>query len=291
MNVDDTLLLAYVDGELSAERRAEVEAVAAHSPDVAERLAAMQASALPYGAAFAKQALPPVPQQLVQRITELARVSADTRGTIVRKASWPRLAAAFFAGALCCGVMWKLWSGTAPTGVAPGPALAVVSPVPSWIKAVADYQGLYSRETLANITEDHALSEKVIGDLRNTDEMSVRIPDLRSAGLAFKRVQRLSFHNQPVVQIVYLPEQGDPVALCVTRDAQADEAPHAQQIGEMQTVAWRRDGLGYVLLGKGSQLDLSELGRRIANESANALYGSLIRRESHRGGSPRESAG
>ena len=64
-------------------------------------------------------------------------------------------------------------------------------------------------------------------------------------------MQRLSFHDQPVVQMVYVPERGEPIALCVTPDARPDEAPHAQQIGEMSSVAWRRGNLEYVRAEQG----------------------------------------
>ncbi len=94
---------------------------------------------------------------------------------------------------------------------------------------------------------------------------------------AIPLVQRLNFHGQPVVQIVYLPEQGGgPVALCVTRDREPDASPQARQVGEMQTVAWRRGNLGYVLLGRGSQIDLSRLGHRIASAEAAALYSRRV---------------
>lgn len=65
VSIDDIVLLAYVDGRLAPERRAEVEAAAAASPELAARLAAMHASALPYAAAFERQALPPIPQHLM----------------------------------------------------------------------------------------------------------------------------------------------------------------------------------------------------------------------------------
>ena len=70
MSIDDTVLLAYVDGQLAPERRAEVEAAAAASPEVAARLAAMKASVLPYAAAFARQALPPLPEHLASAADE-----------------------------------------------------------------------------------------------------------------------------------------------------------------------------------------------------------------------------
>lgn len=264
MGIDDTELLAYVDGHLPRARRAEVEAAAASSPGVAARLNAMRASALRYAAAFDAQVLPALPPELEQRVGDL--LSACARQGRRRESSWPRLAVAFAAGTLCCAIALKLL----PSAALPDVAAVQVSP---WIKAVADYQQLYSRATLANVTEDPALSARVINALHVNDGIAVIVPDLRGAGLTFKRVQRLSFHDRPVVQMVYLPEQGEPIALCVTPDTRPDEAPHAQQIGEMSGVAWRRDNLGYVVLSKGPAGTLLELGRRIASGDTRRLYG------------------
>lgn len=269
MTIDDVMLMAYVDGDLPAERRAEVEAAAAESSEVAARLKAMRASALPYGAAFERQALPPVPPALLERIAELTRVSARPHPVVARReAVWPRLAAAFFVGVLCAGGAVKLWSARAPA--------ALASAGTPWIDAVAEYQQLYSRETLAEVVEDRGLTEKIVARLRSTDAMPLRVPDLRAAGLTFKRIQRLNFHDQAVAQIVYLPEHGGPIALCVTRESGPDEAPSAKQVGEMQAVAWRHDRLGYVLLGKGADVDLDALAKRIAENGSSALYGLAV---------------
>jgi anti-sigma factor RsiW len=273
MNVDDTLLLAYVDGELSADRRAEVEAAAAHSPDVAGRLAALRASALPYAAAFDKQVIPPFPVGLSERISELvsvstvpARAPAVSRRHFWTTGSGLRVAAAFFAGAVISGVLLTFMSGHRGTATVDS----------SWVKAIADYQVLYTRETVANVVEDPSLTEKILGELRQNDGLPVVIPDLRSAGLTFKRVQRLSVHNQPVVQIVYLPEHGgDPVALCLTRSTQPDEVPRGRVVDDMQAVEWRQDNMDYVLLARQAQLDLADLGHRIAHGHVANLYGRL----------------
>jgi anti-sigma factor RsiW len=264
MRIDDTDLLAYVDGQLPQARKAEVETAVAASPDVAARLSAMRASALPYATAFEARVLPPVPPELSQLLGEL--LSADAQRQRRGVSSWPRLATAFAAGVLCCAIALQLLPSSAPPPVAE----AQISP---WIKAVADYQQLYSRATLANVTEDPALSARVLNDLRTNDGIAVVVPDLRSAALVFKRVQRLSFHDRPVVQMVYLPEHGEPIALCVTPDARPEETPHTQQIGEMNSVAWRQDNLGYVVLGKGPAQALLDLARRIASGDTSRLYG------------------
>lgn len=264
MAIDDRDLLAYADGQLPPERRAEIEAAVASSADVARRVSAMRASALPYAAAFEAQTLPAVPRELRERVAAL--VGADSRRKQRSSLAWPKLATAFAAGVFCCAVALQLLSpGTA--------AFSVTARVQPWIQAVADYQQLYSRATVSPVTEDRELSARVISDLWTVDGMKVVVPDLRAAGLSFKRVQRLSFRERPVVQMVYLPEQGEPVALCVTRDARPDEKPHARQIGELSTVAWRRGELGFVLLGKGSAQALMELGRQISTGQTHSLYG------------------
>jgi len=268
MAIDDRDLLAYADGELAPERRAEVETAMASSADVARRVNAMRASALPYAAAFEAQTLPPVPQELRQRIA--AFVTTDSHRRRRSLSAWPKIAVAFAAGVLCCAIALRLLSPGMTT-------FSLTAQVEPWIQAVADYQQLYSRSTVAHVTEDPQLSARVISDLWAVDGMKVVVPDLRTAGLAFKRVQRLSFRERPVVQMVYLPEQGEPVALCITRDARPDEKPHAQQIGELRTVAWRHGELGYVLLGKGSgKQALMDLGRHIASGQMDSLYGRIV---------------
>ena len=261
MSVDDTDLLAYIDGGLTPQRRAEVEAAVADSRMLAERLAAMRASALPYAAAFDRQSSPQIPQNLADHVSDLVRVStsastpAASRG---RSRTWVGAAAATLAALLICGGALKFGTGAPPS---------------AWIRAVASYQELYVRETLSTVAADAALTQTIVSDSRAAG-VPVSIPDLRSNGLEFKRVQRLSFHDQPVIQIVYLPEAGNPVALCITREPQAREAPHFQQLGAMQAAVWHDGALGYVLIARNTHLDLVSLGRRIASGETRILFRS-----------------
>ncbi|SAK50186.1 anti-sigma factor family protein [Caballeronia ptereochthonis] len=267
MNVDDSLLMSYVDGELSPEQRAEVEAAIAHSDELAARAAALQASVLPYRAAYDRQTVPPVPESLTRRIEELVSVStpqerSGPRGRRRFPLQWA--AAAFVAGAICSGVLTGYLGGVNP--LKPG--------VDPWVQSVADYQVLYGRDTVANIREDRASTEQVLADIHQRDGMPVDVPDLRQAGLKFKRVQRLNYHDRPLIQMVYLPERGDPVALCVIEENQGDAPVRSSQIGEMKTVTWRANRLAYVLLAKAPSLDLQAIGNSIAGGKTAPLYGS-----------------
>ena len=92
-------------------------------------------------------------------------------------------------------------------------------------------------------------------------------------GLAFKRVQRLRFHDKPLVQIVYLPKSdGSPVALCVTKEVKPDHAIAAQHVDDMDVVTWRQAELGYALIGKTDGMDLNMLGKQLSEGGGEQLY-------------------
>jgi anti-sigma factor RsiW len=274
LNIDDTVLLAYVDGELTPEQRAEVEAALAQSRALADRVVALRSSILPYAAAFHRQAIASVPQSLSERVNDLIRVTSAAdlgeatrvRGRVASwrfatqsAAPWRIAVAAFVAGVVLCAGVLQLQSRQHPTA-------------PEWVQSVASYQELYARQTLANIVEDHALTQRVIDDSRAAGVDAV-VPDLRAAGLTFKRAQRLSFRGQELIQLVYLPASGDPVALCMMREKNRNSAPHLEELGPMHAAAWHAGDLGYVLVAKNSPIDLLALGRHVANRELPVLYG------------------
>ena len=278
MNVDDVMLMEYVDGTADAQVSALIERAAARSPEVAERLAAMKASALPFRELFERQVLPAVPQQLTTRVTQMtARVPS-------RRTATPWLAVAFLAGVVVTGFAFKSlsWIGDdLPPAVSR--LAALVSPsagMPRWARAVVDYQDLYSRETVASLTENSAATARLVDEIHRVDGMRIHVPDLREAGLTFKRVQRLNYKGRPIVQIVYLADRGAPVALCAIADAGPDASLHAQEIGDMKAILWRKGNIGYVLVSKDAPIDLPQIGTRIAKGEAPSLFGSVSDRDS-----------
>ncbi|SAL34270.1 transmembrane anti-sigma factor [Caballeronia cordobensis] len=305
MTPDDIELLAYVDGKLPAPERAALERLLAASPDAALRVKRLEASSLPYAEAFAYQRLPPVPPSLARMIDGIAQAARlDTPGPahsgrgaganddrnigapvwhatarVRRTAAAGWLAAAFFAGALACG--FALRFGYDDARLVPhqegAQASAQVSADPAaapWVEAAAHYQQLYSRETLANVEADAALSQTTLDKIRQDDRLAIGIPDLRAYGLTFKRVQRLQFHGRPLVQIVYLPAQGNPVALCLMHEAQADAMPADRTVASMAVVTWRRAHIGYALIGASGDAALNRLARSLAQGDAASLFGA-----------------
>ncbi|EMN1927233.1 zf-HC2 domain-containing protein [Burkholderia ambifaria] len=294
MKMDDILLMAYVDGELTSHEREEVDRAIDTSADIARRVALFEASVLPYQYAFQRQEWPPLPQSLISKVAEIARAYAgpstpSAAGGVRRKdapasrpdahalssapvrsrirAMVPWLAAAFVAGAFCCGAVLHF---------APRDALMTArTQISPWIMAAVNYQRLYTRDTVAFDSSNLAAAAHMVENIRRDDGLRIRIPDLRSVGLTFKRIQRLNFNHKPLVQIVYLPEKGLPVALCVMKDERPDTALARQQVGSMEVVTWRRASVSYALIAAPGDTDLGAIGKRIADNGMEGVLGEL----------------
>ncbi|WP_334042965.1 anti-sigma factor [Burkholderia ambifaria] len=294
MKMDDILLMAYVDGELTSHEREEVDRAIDASADIARRVALFEASVLPYRYAFQRQEWPPLPQSLVSKVAEIARAytgpstpaaaggvrrkdapasrpdarapsSAPVRSRVRTMMPW--LAAAFVAGAFCCGAVLHF---------VPQDALMTArTQISPWIMAAVNYQRLYTRDTVAFDSSNLAAAAHMVENIRRDDGLRIRIPDLRSAGLTFKRIQRLNFNHKPLVQIVYLPEKGLPVALCVMKDERPDTALARQQVGSMEVVTWRRASVTYALIAAPGDTDLGAIGKRIADNGMEEMLGEL----------------
>ncbi|WP_186194407.1 anti-sigma factor [Burkholderia gladioli] len=297
MKPDDSTLIAYADGELDAAGAASVEQALAESSELRESVARLRASRLPYQDAFAAQKLPPLPDALCLRIESMAS-AAQAQSAAAAAQAQPReqgqeqepvpasakvvplparrnrpmlwLAAAFVAGAFCAGLVQQFAAGG--FGGGSGPSLAAGAAKKPWISVAADYQQLYTRDTVANLTPDPAVSAKIVGEIRSDDGIRLRVPDLSMAGMRFKAVDRLRYDGKPLVQIVYLPEHGVPVALCVMKDARPDQGIAKHEMHGMTVVAWRQNELSYALIGKPDSGDLEAIARQISGSHVDAMF-------------------
>ncbi|MEX3951454.1 anti-sigma factor [Paraburkholderia sp. EG287B] len=295
MIADDAQLLAYVDGRLSPDERAAIEAQLRESAEARKKVTLLRTSQVDFAGAFAQQTLPSVPESLQLGIEEMVRAqtgqpaqpsssandatmpaaeqqpSAPVRSRLRRVPVW--LAAACVAGAFVAGQFVRFDALFGPGGQGSGASqLASASEPSPWVKAAVGYQKLYTRETVAYRQDDPALAARVVEDIRRDDRLALRVPDLSSAGLTFKSVQRLRFHDKPLVQIVYLPRSGPPIALCVMKDARPDEAVASRTVDSMGVTTWRQNELAYALIGQAGDVDLAALGKRISNLDTAALF-------------------
>ena len=302
MNEDDIRLLAYVDNELAPAERAEVEAAVAASPVLADVVASLRASRLPYRETFVAQVLPPVPENLSAHLDALLRTHAQRQQTGITAAgeipqakapaandapvaplasvnepapgrrvrSW-WLAAAFAAGVAVTAVTMPLLQGGLQKAGLGGTVLtsATTSPPKSpqgvtWVRAAAEYQQLYARDTVASIKVDDSDTAHTVADIQRDDQLDIRVPDLKAQGLTFKRVQRLRWQDRALVQMVYLPEKGDPIALCAVKDPRPDQGVAEQHIDRMGVLSWRKGQVGYALIGAPGSVDLKAVATSLA---------------------------
>ena len=293
MTMDDILLMAYVDGKLTPREREDVEKTISVSPEIAQRVALFKASALRYRHAFAHQKLPPVPERLTLEIEQLCRAysgapeparSADSARRGATEPGWssrllshlpfrfalnlslPGLAMTFAAGALSCALVLRYATDWARSDRGAGAsalhsAAARVSP---WVAAAVNYQQLYTRDTVAFDAPTTEVASHVIAQIHSDDGLPIHVPDLRPAGLTFTRIQRLRFHNRPLVQIVYLPKTGLPVALCVMKDEKPDATMTHAHVESMNVLMWRRANLSYALIASLDDDQLLAIGNQIA---------------------------
>ncbi|VVD93326.1 putative transmembrane anti-sigma factor [Pandoraea communis] len=316
MNEDDIRLLAYVDETLSAAQREEVEAAITASPELIDAVESLRASRLPYRETFAAQVIPPVPDSLSANIEALLRahtlqqmaLEGRTADVVVplesaasirvddahnlpaandapagrRVRAW-WLAAAFAAGVAATAVTLSLVPGVLNTsGAGSGGLMSASMPPPkspqgtTWVRAAAEYQQLYARDTIASVRVDESDTERTVSDIRQNDKLDINVPDLRSQGLTFKRVQRLRWQDRALVQMVYLPQAGDPIALCVLRDPRPDQGVSEQKIDQMGVVTWRKGQIGYALIGAPGSVDLKAVAKALSDGPVAPLYGLLM---------------
>lgn len=219
----DEELVAYLDGQMGEAERAGLEEAAASDPGLAARIDELRLDIGNLRAGF-EALLSEAPDF---KVPEPAPSSFSTWKQALAMAA----AAALFALGLGLG-----WSSSPPGAPA------------SWLQAVADYQVLYTPDTLAGAPQDVAgrapglalASERIGLDL--TEGM------LAVEGLSFQRAQVLSFEGQPLVQVAYLTDDGAPVAFCLMK-GKGDSVLESAEISGLNATVWSQGDHRYVLIG------------------------------------------
>jgi anti-sigma factor RsiW len=269
MQPDDRTLLAHVDGELPAAQRQALEAQLASQPDLAQTVALLQASRLPYQRAFDEQAVPPVPealQQLAQAMAQGAQLAQQ--GAARQAAGSAALAGA--GGGLARAPSGapvrgrRLWLGALAVGAAGGWWLGQRRQGPTiepWVRMVSSYHAMYARETVQDALDQGGAPAALLTRLSQQNGLTLQIPDLAAEGLHFVRAQQLQFEGRMVLQLVYLPAQGLPVALCLMPATQ--QAERALAIDGQRLRTWYAGGWAYLLVGQLPDAQMTRLRQRL----------------------------
>ena len=264
MSIDETTLRAYVDGELTPAECRKVESAIAGDPELLEQVEALQASCLPYRLAFERQPLPDVPASLSRRLDSwIAMTREPSASAPPARRHWLRVGAALaasFAAGLWMPVPWRL----NPDEFSEQP----------WVQAIARYQALYVRETVDLALNDVNRTRALLAAFSARQGVPVVVPDLRDAGMTFRHIQRLAFNDAPVIQMVYLPPTGRPLALCVVGANPSGGAVTTRRMEGLEVSTWGRHGLAYVMVADMPRDEATLLAERLASGRTPILYAS-----------------
>ncbi len=133
---------------------------------------------------------------------------------------------------------------------------APVTPAPppkrGWKKAIADYAVLYNKASVANLEPN---PERLRAELAHVERgLGIDLPAdaLQANGFDLLGAELLTFNGNPLAKITYRDPDGVPILFCVIRSAKAavTKPPRPGSLDGLSTVAWDKEGYGYIVIGE-----------------------------------------
>jgi anti-sigma factor RsiW len=233
-DIDDGILMAFVDGELDASARQRVAWAVENDPAAREKVRQLRLSAALVRAAFDDPEYLSVPPD-AKRLLEAPRKLSISR----RQLAFP----------FAASVLALAFTGGFAMGARDGEKAADFAE--HLLDEIADYHVLYARETEHQVEIAASRRADIEHWLGDRLDRSLRVPDLSGRGFTFAGARLLVIDSRPVAQLVYhapgRPHQ--PLALCITFGPPGQGAPQADQRNGLNQLLWRRKGYTYVLVG------------------------------------------
>ncbi|HTV46683.1 MAG TPA: hypothetical protein VMF05_15330 [Stellaceae bacterium] len=285
----DDRLLAYLDGEIEAADRRDIEAWLEHDPGAREQLAALAESAELVRRAFDEVLHEPVPARLIAAARGDAGISAATaagprpreagrhvlpqRRPLLRR-RW-RLAvplAASICGLLIGGGAAYLGVGRLAAGNSADaggqPAMQATLANNLWLDNAAGYFKLFVSAGDNSLIEVPAGSDprEALQKISQSLPQQVRLPDLKPWGLNFRGARLIVVDGRPAAQLVYTTDNKaiGPLALIIGSSKQADIPPTFDRRQDVNLIYWRHQGRAYALVGQANIGYLWGIGNDVA---------------------------
>ncbi len=222
----ETLLSAYVDGELDAEGLAEVEQLLATDPQARRYVEREREMSGLLRAAFAD--------------TFFAEGAAKLIAPRPARTGWPVTWAAAAAVIACVvgfggGVLWSVQD--------PNPRLALMD-------EATEYHNVYSHETTHLVEIAAEQSDEIRRWLGRRLERRIDIPELSPAGLTFAGARMLVIDGKPVADLLYTRDRGHPVAICITRLEGAPDDIRIDRKNGQRVAMWSDGQFAYLIVGE-----------------------------------------
>lgn len=259
----DEVLIAYLDGELDAERASEVAAAIAEDAALAREVQTLADTSAALRTAFDDVLHEPVPERLlaaargelgddkVVRFPEPRKRAASRQAT-----AWHRWAALPIAASIAClvigGGLGYFVATQSPIGGSVAPQDQAVAVNSNWLDNVAGYHKMLvnagsNDQALVDIPAD----PQSAGGHKLALPQDFRLPDLKPWGLSYQGGRVLFIEGRPATQLFYTTDNKalGPVTVVVANTALQDKAPTPEQRGDINVLWWRHHGHEYAVVG------------------------------------------
>jgi anti-sigma factor RsiW len=236
----DEQLTAYIDGELSPEEAARIEAIFDADERVAARLAFLSRSSLPFGEAF-EPLLAAAPKAELEAMLETLSAEAKPVTTAVRTSRRG------FVGALAACLVAGVVVDRAFIGLQR--RLVARDESSEWRAAVAEYIALYTPDTLAGPVPSREAQRAQLAIPAGKLGMSLSPETITLSGVDFKRALLLQYDGKPLAQIAYLDPETGPIALCIVRSDTGAKPPEVEGRKGMNVIYWSNPSHAFMLIG------------------------------------------
>ncbi|MDB5980092.1 MAG: transrane transcriptional regulator [Pseudomonas sp.] len=228
----DELLIAYLDGELSAEERTRVETAISTDEVMAQRLEFLCRSDLPFQLAF-DSVLDDAPTDQLHAMLAALPAPASVAPRSVSRRGFIAAAAGFVMAGVIADRLFLDWR----------------TPTHGWRGLVAEYMALYTPQTLDNLSDDPASQQSQLAAVNERLGLALDSSLIALPRPAFKRAQILEYDGVPIAQITYLDPASGPLAFCITRSTSGTVPPATEERLGMNVVFWSDSTHAFMLIG------------------------------------------
>ncbi len=277
--LNDELLVAYVDGQLAADQSKAIERVLEEDQVAAERVEALRAANAHLETAFeAMIAGEPLPLSEAEAgLSSHPATGRRTFASILRRSAlfaWVGFGC-LLGGAAAGYILYDQISAepfqsvaVTPPPPAPKPVLPAPPSAPTFADDVARTHALLSPETFSFGLESEGNMDLASFQISKTLGVGFSIPDLSGQNLTFHRAQMLQRESKPFTQIAYMADSGVPVALYATTHKGKPEAMKLDEKDGIGLATWTQVGLSLLLAGNLPETRLQGLAETIESRLA-----------------------
>ncbi len=270
----DADLIAYIDGVLPEKERVLLERRLAQDPALKARLDALAAGSRSFRESYdALNAHAPTARLEAMLARSLAATPAQGAGEVAndneQRSGW-RLPPA----AIAAGLALFLFGAAAGHYTAPwwpfGDSHHADQETPdAWRTKVADYWGLTTSQTLLEMPNDTASTQRdlsvatrKLGFPLTPEQVALPVQDL-------KRVELFHYDNAPLVELAYFDELNGPIAFCIfANNPGTVTPPQLEQRKGFNVVYWSDTKRSYMVIGHGPDEIMQKIGNILAQKVA-----------------------